>query len=115
LITPVVLLERETWETLFHAATLDEPGRDFRVSNAPKVVKVLGFPPDLLTSWMKDVAMATRVGKSEVIFEDREFRPMELCDRGSCEKSDVGYTVRGWFFMFGKRWSCWGGCTLPDN
>jgi hypothetical protein len=50
LLTPVVVVERETWETLFHAATFDELGRDFQISNASKAVKVVGFPPDLLSS-----------------------------------------------------------------
>jgi hypothetical protein len=53
----VVVVESETWETLFHAAAFDELGRDFRISNASKLVKVVGFPPDLLSSWMRDVAM----------------------------------------------------------
>jgi hypothetical protein len=30
LLTPVVVVKRETWETLFHAATFDEIGRDFK-------------------------------------------------------------------------------------
>jgi hypothetical protein len=45
-----VVVERETWGTLFHAATFDELGRDFRIPNASKNVKVVGFPPDLLSS-----------------------------------------------------------------
>jgi hypothetical protein len=48
LLTPVVVVERETWETLFYGATFDELGRDFKISNASKLVKVVGFPPDLL-------------------------------------------------------------------
>jgi hypothetical protein len=50
LLTPVVVVEPETWEPLFHAATFDELGRDFKFSNASKLVKVVGFPPDLLSS-----------------------------------------------------------------
>jgi hypothetical protein len=69
-ITPVVLVERETWEALFHTTTFDELGRDFRISNASKLVKVLGFPLDQFTIWMKPVAMATRAGKSEDSFWD---------------------------------------------
>jgi hypothetical protein len=57
---PVVVVERETWGTLFHVATFDELARDFKISNASKLVKVVGFPPDLLSSWMRDVAMTTR-------------------------------------------------------
>jgi hypothetical protein len=44
----MVVVERETWETLFHAAIFDELGRDFKISNASKVVKLVGFPPDML-------------------------------------------------------------------
>jgi hypothetical protein len=43
----VVAVERETSKTLFHAATFDELGRDFKISNASKLVKVVGFPLDL--------------------------------------------------------------------
>jgi hypothetical protein len=49
----MVVVERETWETWFHAATLDELARDFKISNASKVVKLVGFPPDLLSSWIR--------------------------------------------------------------
>jgi hypothetical protein len=31
LLTPVVVVERDMWETLFHAATFDELGRDFKI------------------------------------------------------------------------------------
>jgi hypothetical protein len=94
----MVVVERETWETLFHAATFDELGRDFKISNASKVVKLVGFPPDLLSSWMKDIATTTRTGKSACHFWDREFRSVQFCDRGSCKKSGVGCRVRGWVF-----------------
>jgi hypothetical protein len=94
----VVVVERETWETLFHATTFDELGRDFKILNASKLVKVVGFLPDLLSSWMKDVAMATRVEKLEGNYCDHEFRSVQLCDSGSFEKKDVGYKVRGWAF-----------------
>jgi hypothetical protein len=50
LLTLVVVVERETWETLINAATFDELGRDFKIPNASKLVKVVGFPPDLLSS-----------------------------------------------------------------
>jgi hypothetical protein len=93
----VVVVERETWETLFHAATFDELDRDFKFSNASKVVKVVDIPPDLLSSWMRDVAMTTREGKLASNFWDREYRSVQFCDRGSCEK-DVGSRVRGWVF-----------------
>jgi hypothetical protein len=43
----MVVVKRETWKTLFRA-TFDELGRDFKTSNASKVVKLVGFPPDLL-------------------------------------------------------------------
>jgi hypothetical protein len=66
-------------------------------SNALKLVKAVGFPPDLLRSWMRDVAMTTRKGKSAATFWDREARSVQFCDRGSCEK-DVGCMVRGWVF-----------------
>jgi hypothetical protein len=82
----VVVVERETWETLFHAATFDELGRDFTIFKASKLVKVVGFLPDLLSSWMRDVAMTTREGKSAATFWDREFRSVQFCGRGSCEK-----------------------------
>jgi hypothetical protein len=49
-LTPVVVVERETWETLFHAATFDELGCDLKIFNASKLVEVVGFPPDLLSS-----------------------------------------------------------------
>jgi hypothetical protein len=93
----VVVVERETWDTLCHAATFDELGRDFRIPNASKLVKVLGFPPDLLSSWMRDAAMTTRAGKPAANLWDREFRSVQFCDRGSCEK-DAGCRVRGWVF-----------------
>jgi hypothetical protein len=80
----VVVVERETWETLFHAATVgDEFGREFKTSNASKLVKVVGFPPNLHSSWMRDVAMTIREGKSAATFWDCEFRSVQLCDRGS--------------------------------
>jgi hypothetical protein len=74
LFTPMVVVERETWETLFHAATFDELDRDFKISNASKVAKLVGFPPDMSSSWMKDIATTTRTGKSTCHFWDREFR-----------------------------------------
>jgi hypothetical protein len=103
LLTPVVVVERETWETLFHAGTFDELGRDFKISNASfkisnafaKLVKMVGFPLDLLSSLMRDVAMTTREGKSVATFWDRKFHFVHLCDRGSCEM-DAGCRVRGW-------------------
>jgi hypothetical protein len=92
----VVVVERETWETLFHATTFDELGRDFP-THPSLLIKVVGFPPDQLSSWMRDVAMTTREGKLAANFWDREFRSVQFCDRGSCEK-DVNYKVRGWVF-----------------
>jgi hypothetical protein len=74
---------------LFHARTFNELGRDFKIPNASKLVKVVSFPPDLLRSWMRDVAMTTREGKSATTFWDREFCFVQFCDSGSCEK-DVG-------------------------
>jgi hypothetical protein len=83
---------------LFHVATFDELGHDFQISNASKLVKVPGFPPNLLlSSWMRDVAMSSREGKSATTFWDREFRSVKFCDRGSCEK-DVVSMARGWVF-----------------
>jgi hypothetical protein len=75
LITPVVLVEGETWKTLLHVVTFDELGRDFKFSNASKLVHVVGFPHDLLSRWMKEVALATRVEKSEAIFWTASFAP----------------------------------------
>jgi hypothetical protein len=51
LITPVVLVERETWDTLFYAATFDELGRDFKISNASKLMAIrwVGFHLELLS------------------------------------------------------------------
>jgi hypothetical protein len=87
----VVVVERETWETLFHATTtFDELGRKLEISNASLHVKVVGFTPDLLSSWMRDVAMTTWKGKSLGTFGDREFRSVKFCDLGSCEKG-VGW------------------------
>jgi hypothetical protein len=63
LLTPVVVVERETWETLFHAAAFHELGRDFKISNASKLVKVVGSPPDLLSNCIRDVAMTNTGGK----------------------------------------------------
>jgi hypothetical protein len=94
----MVVVEREMWETLFHAATFDELGRDFEISNASKAVKLVGFPPDLLSRWMKDIATTTRTEKSTCTFWDREFRSVQFCYRGSCKKSGVGGKVRGWVF-----------------
>jgi hypothetical protein len=94
----MVVVERETWETLFHAAPFDELGRDFKISNASKVVKLVGFPPDMLSSLMKDIATTTRTGKSTCTFWDREFRSVQYSDCGSCKKSGVGCRVRGWAF-----------------
>jgi hypothetical protein len=68
LLTPMVVVDRETWETLFHASTFDELGRDFKISNASKVVKLVCFPPDLLSSWMKNIATTMRTGKSACTF-----------------------------------------------
>jgi hypothetical protein len=96
----MVVVERETWETLLHAATFDELGRDFKRSNASKIVKLVGFLPDLLSSWMKDIATTTRTGKSICTFWDREFRSVQFWDRGSCKKSGVGCRVRGWAFHY---------------
>jgi hypothetical protein len=83
---------------VFHAATFDELGRDFKISNASKRVKVVGFPPDILSSWMRDVAMTTREGKSTSTSLDREFRSVQFCNLGSSER-DVGCRVRGWVFQ----------------
>jgi hypothetical protein len=68
LLTPLVVVERETWESLFHATTFDEVGHDFKISNASKLLKVVSFPPDLLSRWMKDVAMGAWEGKSAASF-----------------------------------------------
>jgi hypothetical protein len=46
----MVAVERETWETLLHAATFDELSRDFKISNTPEVVKLVGFPLDVSSS-----------------------------------------------------------------
>jgi hypothetical protein len=97
LLTAVVVVERGTWETLFHASTFDELGSDFKIYNTSKFGKVVGFPSVLLSSWMRDVAMKTREGKRAATFWDREFRSVEFCNRGSYEK-DVGCRVRGWVF-----------------
>jgi hypothetical protein len=45
LLTPMVVVERETWETLFHAATFDELGRDYSISNASKLVRLSAYLP----------------------------------------------------------------------
>jgi hypothetical protein len=42
-------------------------------------------------------AWPQRVGKAGVIIWDRKFRAVQFCDRGSCEKKDVGWRVWGWF------------------
>jgi hypothetical protein len=41
----MVVVEREKWETLFHATTFDELGRDFKISNASKVVELSASLP----------------------------------------------------------------------
>eukprot|EP00873_Tetraselmis_striata_P020408 jgi/Tetstr1/440672/TSEL_028981.t1 len=45
LVASVDLVEQDEWETLFHAACFEEMGRDFKISNAAKSVKLRGFPP----------------------------------------------------------------------
>jgi UDP-N-acetylglucosamine enolpyruvyl transferase len=50
-------------ETSFHATTLEELGRDIKISNASNVVKLVGFHPNVLSSWMKDIAIITRTGE----------------------------------------------------
>jgi hypothetical protein len=63
LLTPVVVVDRQTWEALFHVATFVELGRDFKISNASELVKVVGLLPDLLGSCMRDVAIYDTGGK----------------------------------------------------
>jgi hypothetical protein len=43
------------------AENFDELGRDFRISRESKLVMVVGFPPVILSSWMKVLAMAVNM------------------------------------------------------
>jgi hypothetical protein len=54
-LTPMVVVERETWEALFHATTFNELGCDLQISKASKALKLVGFPPNMLSSLMKDI------------------------------------------------------------
>jgi hypothetical protein len=100
-LNPMVVVEHETWEALFRVPTFDELGRDFKISSASKVVKLVGFPPDLFSRWMKDIARTRRTGKSACTVWDRDFRSVQFCDRGSCKKS--GARFAGGVFILGKR------------
>jgi hypothetical protein len=86
-----VVVERETWGTLFHAATFDELGRDFKISNASKNVKVVGFPPDLQSSWMRDVAITTREGKSATFFKTTSFAPCSSATVVAARRTSVAW------------------------
>eukprot|EP00873_Tetraselmis_striata_P000516 jgi/Tetstr1/420780/TSEL_011857.t1 len=70
-------------------------GRDFKISNAAKSVKLRGFPPRLMTTWMAHVQSDASKGSDPW---DREMRVVRYCERGSCEKPGVGCKVRGWNF-----------------
>eukprot|EP00873_Tetraselmis_striata_P016664 jgi/Tetstr1/436928/TSEL_025701.t1 len=95
LVASVDLVEQDEWETLFHAACFEEMGRDFKISNAAKSVKLRGFPPRLMTTWMAHVKSDASNGSDPW---DRELRVVRYCERGSCEKPGVGCKVRGWNF-----------------
>eukprot|EP00873_Tetraselmis_striata_P009490 jgi/Tetstr1/429754/TSEL_001931.t1 len=95
LVALVDLVEQDEWETLFHAACFEEMGRDFKISNAAKSVKLRGLPPRLMTTWMAHVKSDASNGSDPW---DRELRVVRYCERGSCEKPGVGCKVRGWNF-----------------
>eukprot|EP00873_Tetraselmis_striata_P037489 jgi/Tetstr1/457753/TSEL_044298.t1 len=71
LVASVDLVEQDEWETLFHAACFEEMGRDFKISNAAKSVKLRGFPPRLMTTWMAHVKSDASNGSDPW---DRELR-----------------------------------------
>eukprot|EP00873_Tetraselmis_striata_P036876 jgi/Tetstr1/457140/TSEL_043790.t1 len=90
LVASVDLVEQDEWETLFHAACFEEMGRDFKISNAAKSVKLRGFPPRLLTTWTAHVQSDASKGSYPW---DRELRVVRYCERGSCEKPGVDCKV----------------------
>jgi hypothetical protein len=49
-VAPIVAVERETWEALVHTTNLEDLGCGLKIAKASKVVKMVGFPPDLLSS-----------------------------------------------------------------
>jgi hypothetical protein len=110
LLTPMVVVECKTWETLRYAWTVDELGRGFKISNASKVLKLVGFPPDLLSIWMEDIATIRGRESLHAHSGTASFDPCNSVTMGVARSRESVAGFAGGFFILGTRWSSSLGC-----